>query len=274
MEEADRTSIHEVMEQQTVSIAKAGITTSLNARTAILAAANPAWGRYDMRRTPAENINLPPALLSRFDLMWLILDRADMDSDLAMARHVLYVHQHSAPPAIDFTPLDSSTLRAYVASARQVVPYVPRDLTEYVASAYAILRQEEAESDTPHSYTTARTLLSIIRISEALARLRFSTQVCQSDVDEALRLINMSKFSLYSDERKKSGLDAISDIYSIIRDEAARAHTMDVSYNSALNWISRKAYTEAQLKECLEEYAALNVWQINPSDFHIHFVDA
>ncbi|CAK9204886.1 unnamed protein product [Sphagnum troendelagicum] len=274
MEEADRTSIHEVMEQQTVSIAKAGITTSLNARTAILAAANPAWGRYDMRRTPAENINLPPALLSRFDLMWLILDRADMDSDLAMARHVLYVHQHSAPPAIDFTPLDSSTLRAYVASARRVVPYVPRDLTEYIASAYAILRQEEAESDTPHSYTTARTLLSIIRISEALARLRFSTQVCQSDIDEALRLINMSKFSLYSDERKKSGLDAISDIYSIIRDEAARAHTMDVSYNSALNWISRKAYTEAQLKECLEEYAALNVWQINPSDFHIHFVDA
>jgi DNA replication licensing factor MCM7 len=274
MEEADRTSIHEVMEQQTVSIAKAGITTSLNARTAILAAANPAWGRYDMRRTPAENINLPPALLSRFDLMWLILDRADMDSDLAMARHVLYVHQHSAPPAIDFTPLDSSTLRAYVASARRVVPYVPRDLTEYIASAYAILRQEEAESDAPHSYTTARTLLSIIRISEALARLRFSTQVCQSDIDEALRLINMSKFSLYSDERKKSGLDAISDIYSIIRDEAARAHTMDVSYNSALNWISRKAYTEAQLKECLEEYAALNVWQINPSDFHIHFVDA
>ncbi len=75
---------------------------------------------------------------------------------------------------------------------------------------------------------------------QALARLRFSTQVCQSDIDEALRLINMSKFSLYSDERKKSGLDAISDIYSIIRDEAARAHTMDVSYNSALNWISRK----------------------------------
>lgn len=64
-----------------------------------------------MRRTPAENINLPPALLSRFDIMWLILDRADMDSDLAMARHVLHVHQFSAPPALDFTPLDSQTLR-------------------------------------------------------------------------------------------------------------------------------------------------------------------
>lgn len=124
--------------------------------------------------------------------------------------------------------------------------------------------------------------------------------------------MQMSKFSLYTDERKKSGLDPISDIYSIIRDEAARSHTMDVSYNSALNWISRKVnllwitqifclhksvvvayfpsqavywdkdpcelwmqgHSQAQLKECLEEYAALNVWQINPTNFDIHFVDA
>lgn len=75
---------------------------------------------------------------------------------------------------------------------------------------------------------------------QALARLRFSETVAQSDVDEALRLMQMSKFSLYSDDRQRSGLDAISDIYSILRDEAARANTMDVSYGHALNWISRK----------------------------------
>jgi len=67
------------MEQQTVSIAKAGITTTLNTRTTVLAAANPAWGRYDVRRSPAENIALPAALLSRFDLMWLILDKVDAE---------------------------------------------------------------------------------------------------------------------------------------------------------------------------------------------------
>lgn len=75
---------------------------------------------------------------------------------------------------------------------------------------------------------------------QALARLRFSENVAQSDVDEALRLMQMSKFSLYSDERQRSGLDPISDIYSILRDEAARANKTDVTYAHALNWISRK----------------------------------
>lgn len=274
MEESDRTAIHEVMEQQTVSIAKAGITTSLNARTAVLAAANPAWGRYDLRRTPAENINLPPALLSRFDLLWLILDRADMDNDLELARHVVHVHQHKESPALGFAPVEPSVLRAYISEARKVSPHVPKDLEEYIASAYSSIRQDEAKSSAPHSYTTVRTLLSILRISSALARLRFSETVIQSDVDEALRLMQMSKFSLYSDDRHKSGLDAISDIYSILRDEAARTNNMDVSYAHALNWISRKGYSEAQLKECLEEYAALNVWQIHPNTFDIRFIDA
>ncbi|KAI3787486.1 hypothetical protein L1987_41992 [Smallanthus sonchifolius] len=274
MDESDRTAIHEVMEQQTVSIAKAGITTSLNARTAVLAAANPAWGRYDLRRTPAENINLPPALLSRFDILWLILDKADMDNDLEMARHVVYVHQNRESPALGFSPLEASVLRAYISAARKLSPSVPRELEEYIATAYSSIRQEEAKSNSPHSYTTVRTLLSILRISAALARLRFSETVGQSDVDEALRLMQMSKFSLYSDDRQRSGLDAISDIYSILRDEAARSNKMDVSYAQALNRISRMGYTEAQLKECLEEYAALNVWQIHPNTFDIRFIDA
>lgn len=80
----------------------------------------------------------------------------------------------------------------------------------------------------------------MISFFQALARLRFSNNVAQSDVDEALRLMQMSKFSLYSDDRQRSGLDAISDIYSILRDEAARANSTDVSYAHALNWISRK----------------------------------
>ena len=98
MTDGARSMLHEVMEQQTVSIAKAGITTTLNARTSVLAAANPAWGRYDLRRTPEENIALPAALLSRFDILWLILDRADDMLDTALAQHIL--HGRPAPDCV------------------------------------------------------------------------------------------------------------------------------------------------------------------------------
>lgn len=98
MDERDRTNIHEVMEQQTVSIAKAGITTSLNARTSILAAANPLYGRYNPNLSPNDNINLPAALLSRFDLIFLLLDKADSDIDQALARHVTQVHKFLVAP--------------------------------------------------------------------------------------------------------------------------------------------------------------------------------
>jgi len=95
MEESDRTAIHEVMEQQTVSIAKAGITTTLNARTSVLAAANPVFSKYNPHRTPEENINLPAALLSRFDLLWLLLDKPDREHDQRLAEHVAYVHRYT-----------------------------------------------------------------------------------------------------------------------------------------------------------------------------------
>lgn len=106
------------MEQQTVSIAKAGITTTLNTRTTILAAANPAYGRYDKRRSPSENINLPAALLSRFDLLWLMLDEPGGPLDERLARHVLTVHLTGKVRRIHlFVPLHSSchlvTVSAY-----------------------------------------------------------------------------------------------------------------------------------------------------------------
>merc|ERR1719454_1748851 len=92
MDENDRTSIHEVMEQQTVSIAKAGITTTLNTRTTVLAAANPAFGRYNPYRSPVENMAMPAALLSRFDLQFLLLDLVDREKDHNLALHVTKVH--------------------------------------------------------------------------------------------------------------------------------------------------------------------------------------
>ena len=124
MEEGDRTAIHEVMEQQTVSIAKAGITTTLNARTAILAAANPRYGRYNRYKSPTENIDLPAALLSRFDLMFLLLDKPDIETDTALAQHITHVHRFRKPKELDFEPYDEHFIRAYVASVSFGIPKV------------------------------------------------------------------------------------------------------------------------------------------------------
>ena len=111
MEESDRTAIHEVMEQQTISISKAGISTTLNARTSILAAANPLYGRYNPKISPVENINLPAALLSRFDLLFLILDKPSREDDEQLAMHVTHVHMFNTHPELDVEVVDPTLIR-------------------------------------------------------------------------------------------------------------------------------------------------------------------
>ncbi|CAD7702196.1 unnamed protein product [Ostreobium quekettii] len=267
MDEGDRTAIHEVMEQQTVSIAKAGVTTTLNARTTVLAAANPAMGRYDPRRSPTENIALPAALLSRFDLMWLILDRPEEDTDAALADHVLKVHKTGEPPAPeDFEPLTPRQLRAYIRAAKQYRPTVPDELTEYIAGVYAELRSDEQKTKVPHSYTTPRTLMSILRLSQALAKLRFASTVVQSDVDEALRLMKMSKSSL-SDRRGQRGRqDPVSAVYRRMndhwrRDARARRHGIPFAKIRELctGLVTDREGPGALIRQCLEEYSDLGV---------------
>jgi DNA replication licensing factor MCM7 len=129
MSDYDRANIHEVMEQQTVSIAKAGITTRLNARSSVLAAANPIYGRYNKKFTPHQNINLPAALLSRFDLIHLLLDKAETEADRSLANHITYVHQHNKHPNLEFEPLCANFIRSYIAEAKKVEPIIPRYLT-------------------------------------------------------------------------------------------------------------------------------------------------
>ncbi|KAE8246651.1 hypothetical protein A4X13_0g5688 [Tilletia indica] len=238
MEEGDRTAIHEVMEQQTISISKAGITTTLNARTSILAAANPLYGRYNPRISPVDNINLPAALLSRFDILFLILDTPSRLDDERLAQHVTYVHMHNAHPPVHGgeDTLDPTLMRHYIALARQKRPTVPRAVSDYVVGAYVQLRAQHKEDearDMGYTYMSARALLAILRLSQALARLRFADMVEVPDVDEALRLMDVSKASLHADNRggrdqQHGGVGIgdqsyVSKIYRIVREMAMSA---------------------------------------------------
>lgn len=106
--------------------------TCLNARVSILAAANPAYGRYNPKRTIEQNIQLPAALLSRFDLLWLIQDKADRDNDLRLAKHIAYVHQHCKQPQLQTEVLDMNLMRKYINLCKLKNPVVPEALADYV----------------------------------------------------------------------------------------------------------------------------------------------
>lgn len=169
MDENDRTAIHEVMEQQTISISKAGINTTLNARTSILAAANPLYGRYDRRKKATENINLPAALLSRFDLLFLILDTPNPESDLRLAQHVTHVHMYSTHPSPpnNLALIDTTTLRHYISMAKECNPVLTPAVGDFLVNAYCKMRKQSGDTD-DFQYTCPRTLLSVMRMSTAL----------------------------------------------------------------------------------------------------------
>ncbi|KAL2872435.1 DNA replication licensing factor MCM7 [Aspergillus lucknowensis] len=285
MDDGDRTAIHEVMEQQTISISKAGITTTLNARTSILAAANPLYGRYNPRVSPVENINLPAALLSRFDVMFLILDTPSRDADEELASHVAYVHMHNKHPesedaGIMFTPHE---VRQYIAKARSYRPVVPSRVSDYMVGAYVQMRKRQKRDEAnkkQFSHVTPRTLLGVVRLSQALARLRFSEEVVTEDVDEALRLIEVSRASLSNDSQSHLDQSPTSKIYNLIRGmlESGAAAVGDgedgeLSVRRIRERVLAKGFTEDQLTMTIDEYENSHVWQVIANGTRLVFLD-
>eukprot|EP00929_Paragymnodinium_shiwhaense_P030369 TRINITY_DN1722_c0_g2_i1.p1 TRINITY_DN1722_c0_g2~~TRINITY_DN1722_c0_g2_i1.p1 ORF type:complete len:783 (+),score=250.21 TRINITY_DN1722_c0_g2_i1:78-2426(+) len=288
MEESDRTAIHEVMEQQSVSIAKAGITTTLNTRTTIMAAANPAYGRYDPYKSPVENIQLPPALLSRFDLLFLLLDTVDEDKDTQLAMHVTKVHsflpnkENATNEAegengdvlnLGFKPLDAKLMRSYVRRARTYEPLVVESLEKDIADAYISLREEEkrGDLDSRKSYTTPRTLLSILRLSQAHARARFSNKVERQDFEEAMRLMKVSKESVELSAPAKRGQNPI-DLVNDILAGLTKGDGGWVAIETVVSMGGHKALSRDQVMDALEEWEKLSVVVINPEKTMVKFV--
>ncbi|KAG9441779.1 hypothetical protein H6P81_017633 [Aristolochia fimbriata] len=194
MSDSARSMLHEVMEQQTVSIAKAGIIASLNARTSVLACANPSGSRYNPRMSVIDNIHLPPTLLSRFDLIYLVLDKADEQTDRRLAKHIVALHFQNPETSFEDV-LDLQTLISYISYARKHIrPQLSDEAAEELTRGYVEMRKRGNFPGSSKKVITAtpRQIESLIRLSEALARIRFSEWVELADVHEAFRLLEVA----------------------------------------------------------------------------------
>lgn len=187
MGDATRSILHEAMEQQTVSIAKAGIICTLNARTSILASANPRESKYNPRLSVVDNIQLPPTLLSRFDLIYLVLDKPEENSDRRLASHLVSLYTKD-PNLKQQDYLDMATFTDYITYAKKFIhPKISDECVEDIVRGYLDMRKLGTSKKTITA--TPRQLESIIRIAEAHARMRYSLFVERIDVAEAIRLL-------------------------------------------------------------------------------------
>lgn len=180
----DRSSLHEVMEQQTCSVAKGGIVATLNARTSILSAANPMYGKYDVFKNITENVNLPIPLLTRFDLIYVIRDTPEREKDSRIAGHILEIHrdvEHAAQPAIEM-----DLFRKYLAFAKQIEPKLTIEVINALRDYYMKMRNVDSEGMIT---VTPRQLEGLIRLATARARLLLQDNVKIEDAERAIYLV-------------------------------------------------------------------------------------
>ena len=184
MREEDRSAIHEALEQQTISIAKAGIMATLNSRCSVLAAANPKFGRFDRYKSIAEQIDLPSPILSRFDLIFIIEDKPNAERDHDLAGHILKIHQDSTIPYV----IEPELMRKYIAYARKSVqPTLTKEAAEVLQDFYVTMRSGAIDEESPVPIT-ARQLEALVRLAEASARIRLSNKVLKEDAQRAIKL--------------------------------------------------------------------------------------
>ena len=193
MDTADRSALHEAMEQQTVSIAKAGIVATLKAQTAIIAAANPHSGRYDRYKTPTQNIRLPPTLLSRFDLIFVVVDRPNPSEDAQMAEFILKNAMIKPEEEFDdigerMAPIPKELLKKYIKHAKRTChPILSEEAKERIKEFYLKLRDQYDSEDAIISIL-ARNLDALVRLSEAYAKMALRDIVTKEDVEDIIKL--------------------------------------------------------------------------------------
>lgn len=215
MDTGDRSALHEAMEQQTVSIAKAGIVATLKAQTAIIAAANPYLGRYDRYKTPTQNIRLPPALLSRFDLIFVVVDRPNASEDAQMAEFILKNAMIKTEDIFDnnneaVAPIPKELLKKYVKHAKRTChPVLTDEAKERIKEFYLGLR-DQYESEDAIISILARNLDALVRLSEAYAKMALRNMVIKEDVENIIKLFKrFLKDTGYDETSGKIDMDRI-----------------------------------------------------------------
>lgn len=195
MRDEDRVAIHEAMEQQTISIAKAGITTILNSRTSVLAAANPIFGRYDDLKSPGENIDFQTTILSRFDLIFIVRDDHDRNRDETIAKHVMGIHMGGQGVQEQIhAEIPVEKMKRYISYAKsRCAPRLSPEAAEKLSSHFVSIRRQvaRAEQDANQRSSipiTVRQLESLVRITESLAKIELQPIATERHVDEAIRL--------------------------------------------------------------------------------------
>ncbi|KZC14034.1 PREDICTED: DNA replication licensing factor Mcm6 [Dufourea novaeangliae] len=189
MDPRDQVAIHEAMEQQTISLAKAGIRATLNARTSILAAANPIGGRYDRKKSLQQNVQLTAPIMSRFDLFFIIVDECNEIVDNAIAKRIVDLHCDNWQ---DFeTVYSQSEIVRYINFAKHFKPILNQAAADFLIDGYTTLRQKTG-SGSGTWRVTVRQLESLIRLAEAMAKLECSDEVTIKHVKEAKRLLSKS----------------------------------------------------------------------------------
>merc|ERR1712002_791438 len=191
MEVHDQVAIHEAMEQQTITITEAGVKATLNARTSILAAANPIGGRYEKSKSLKQNIEMTAPLMSRFDLFFILVDDCNEVTDYAIARRIIDLHT-KLEESVERVYTEAEVSR-YLSFARMFKPKVSSESQELLVQQYKHLRQRDTGGSAKSSWRiTVRQLESMLRLSESFARLHCSEEVTAKHVKEAYRLLNKS----------------------------------------------------------------------------------
>jgi DNA replication licensing factor MCM5 len=270
MRDEDRVAIHEAMEQQTISIAKAGITTILNARTSVLAAANPIFGRYDDLKTPGENIDFQTTILSRFDLIFIVRDTHDRNRDETIAKHVMNLHmngQANNNPEASVSEIPVEKMKRYISYAKsRCAPRLSAEAAEKLSSHFVSIRRQvaRAEADANQRSSipiTVRQLESLVRISESLAKLELAPIATEKHVDEAIRLfLGSTMDAVMSAGGDTSALGAggnremVEEVHKV-EEELRRRLPMGFTASLATlrrDFVDRKGYSEQALNRALQ----------------------